>query len=236
MKKLNASARVTEVDDTSDQLITIYNNATALADEPFLKATFAEMKTLSVKITEAIKSDKAQSDLDKADANRDAQIHALSKIITGYASIPIENLAKSGAALKKIFDKYGLKITRESYANESSLIESMLMDLGAESVKSDVEALQGVAETIAALRGAQDAFNKARLEYDTAKANDKACANATEVKKSLLAVINDKLVTYLNAMIVADNAKYGQFAGMVEAEINRVNEAVSARSSRKKAE
>ena len=60
-----------------------------------------------------------------------------------------------------MFDKYGKAIVNESYARESSLIESMLEDFSADTLSESIKALDGVAELIAALRAAQDEFNKA---------------------------------------------------------------------------
>lgn len=232
MKKLKTNIRTTEIDDTSDQLIAVYSKADGVKDDTFLKDTFEELKTLSSKITSAIKMDRAKSELEDADKVRDEQIYALSNVLKGYASMNIENLAQSGVAIKKVFDKYGTKIAKENYSTESSLIESLLMDLAAEEIKNDINALQGVQEAISSLRRAQDEFNKSRLTYDAAKAQDKEAQNATDLKKDILMCINDKIVTYLNAMIVSDAQKYGAFAAMIETEIERANATVSARTSK----
>ena len=77
MKKLNYSARTTEVDDVSDRLIAVYDAHPALAADPFLAATFGEIRTQSHGITEAIKRDRALSELDSADALRDDRVRAL---------------------------------------------------------------------------------------------------------------------------------------------------------------
>ena len=61
MKKLMTNARTTEVDDTSDRLLVLYNDEPALAEEAFLKPLFGEMQTLSDQITEAIKRDRILS-------------------------------------------------------------------------------------------------------------------------------------------------------------------------------
>ena len=232
MNRIRITARITEVDDASDQLITLYEQSAAVKGDGLLKTIFAEMKSLSDRITEAICRDKAESELESADALRDDEVRRLSSVINGYASMHVEALAKNGATLKRVFDKYGVKIVNESYASESSLIESLLGDLADEEVGGCVAALQGVPEAVAALRAAQDAFNNARLAYDSAKAQDRSTASATEIKRLLLACINQKLVAYLNVVRMSDAATYGEFAGLVEEEIERVNAAVASRTKR----
>lgn len=232
MDKLKSTCRITEVDDTSDMLLKIYGESQAVSDDKFLQSIFADMKPLSDQITSAIKQDKAQSTLDEADVVRDNAVVALSNLLTGCSTMPVEKLAKSGIALKTVFDKYGVKITRESYVNESSLIESLLKDLDDQSLKSDIAALQGVGETIEALRSAQDAFNRARLDYEAAKAENSVAVSATELKKPILALINDKLVPYLNIMVIAEPDKFSVFAGRVSETIDRANASVASRSKK----
>lgn len=102
MKKLSKSARVTEVDDTSDRLLQIFAQEVPLKDEAFLKPLYAELKLLSDKITEVIKKDKVLSDLEDADAVRDEAVRNLFKIIEGYAAMPLPNLRQAGATLKAV--------------------------------------------------------------------------------------------------------------------------------------
>ena len=232
MNKLSTIARVTEVDDASDQLVTLYEKTTEVSNDAFLKGVFDEMRALSNQITEAIRRDKAESDLAEADTVRDEKIRQLSNIITGYASMPIETLANSGLALKGVFDRYGVEIAKENYASESSLIESLLLDFSADGLRNDVEALQGVPETLAALRSAQDAFNQARLSYDEAKSHDRATTSASEIKRRLLNCINGKMVAYLSAMAMSAPATYGELARLADEEIARINAIVSSRGKK----
>ena len=232
MYKLTKSARIVEIDHVSDQLIMLYEKTASVKGDAFLKNVFDEMKVLSEQITEAIRRDKAQSDLEDADNARDEIVSQLHYIIMGYVNMPIEALSKSGKALKEVFDKYGIKMTRESFAGESSLIESMLGDFAADALKGDVEALQGIPETLAALRSSQDAFSQAYLAYATAKAEDKAKTSASEIRRSLFDCINNRLVVYLNAMAMSNAATYGEFASVVSEEINKINALVASRNTR----
>lgn len=231
MKKLMTFVRTTEVDDLSDRLLQIYAAETALKNDSFLKPLFAEMQTLSDQITEAIKKDKVLSDLDDADGARDEAVKKLFKIVEGYAAMPIENFSTPAAGLKTLLGKFGLGITRASYASESSLIEAMLQDLTA--MQTEVAALPGVAESISAIRDAQSVFNSKRISYTSNLSADRHVESASTIKKPLLELINTKLVPYLETMKMVDAEKFGRFADTVEQSIDSANITIKTRSSRK---
>ena len=230
MEKLTVSARITEVDDASNQLVKVYEQTPAVQNDALLKAIFDEMKSLSEQITEAILRDKVKSELEEADNVRDEKVRSLFKVVCGYAAMPMEGIAKSGIALKRVIDKYGVRIVNESYANESSLIESLLQDLAVDELKDDIASLSGVSEAIEALRSAQDVFDNARLSYYNAMSVEETSkVSATGIKKPLLYCINNKLVDYLNIVASLNEGLYGEFAGLIAEEIEKANAAIALR-------
>lgn len=224
-----------ELDTLSDILIRMYKDSSAaenaLSKDTNLSLIMAEVEKLSAEITTAIKKDKVSASLDEADIARDEIIRDLGDALTGYAAIPV---AVKKAAVQKLlstFGKYGKQITAKNYAEESSLIESILEDFGAENLASDIAALDGVGDLIDLLRSAQDSFNKANDEYTTA--NVGKGESATSVKKTLLAALNYKLVPYLTAVGALDS--YKAFVSKCEAEITKANANVSGRKKTDKA-
>ena len=228
MKKIRVNCRVTELDTVSDVLVHLYKADTAVAGDDYLKGVMAEVGEYSDKITSAIKSDKTASTLDAADAKRDEVIRSLGTLLNGYAVIPIADKKAAAEKLLATFGKYK-GITGESYANESSLVESMIEDFAADSLADSIKALEGVSSYLADLRAAQDEFNKANDEF-TAASTSKG-ESATSLKKPLLSAINDKLVPYLTAMNLANKAVYGDFTAKVESEIDKINASVAHRSA-----
>ena len=226
MKKLRVNARVTELDTTSDALVRLYKADSAVALDGYLKDVMAEIEDLSARITTAIKSDKTASTLDAADAKRDEVIRSFGTLLNGYAVIPVAEKKAAAERLLAVWGKYK-GIAGESYANESSLIESLLQDFAADSLAEAVTALEGVSAYLADLRTAQDEFNKANDAYTAATVGKGE--SATSLKKPLLAAINDKLVPYLTAMALAQKAVYGEFATKAGAEIEKTNAAVAKR-------
>lgn len=223
MTKVNARARVTELDSLSDALVRFYKAQEALAQDAMLSSIMAEIEEQSARLTTAIRRDAVSSTLEEADARRDEEVRLLGTLVEGYTAIPFEAQQKAAESLKAAFDKYGKKITSESYASESSLIESLLEDFA--SLSAEQKALPGVGERVQSLRDAQDAFNKASDEYVTAKIGKGE--SATAVKKTLAATLNDRLVPYLTVAATLETHK--AFATQVESEIKNTNDTVSRR-------
>ena len=230
MNKIISKIRVAELDTLSDVLVRLYKDSSggesAVSKDANLSLIMAEVEKLSAEITTAIKSERVSSTLDEADIARDGVIRNLGDALTGYAAIPVAAKKAAAQNLLAVFSKYGRQITQKNFAEESSLIESILEDFGAENLASDIAALDGVGELISELREAQDSFNKANDDFTNASVNKSE--SATSVKKSLISVLNDKLVPYLSA--VAPLADYKDFASKCEAEIAKANATVSGRA------
>ena len=223
MTKLSSRLRVAETDSASDALVRLFK-AAGLKDD-FLSGAFAELEALSARLTTAIRQDTVSSRLDEKDTARDAAVRDLGTLIQGYTAIPVAEKKAAAQKLDAVFSKYGKKIVNETYAAESSLIESLLEDLGA--LEADMKTLEGVAELAAVLRKAQDEFNAANDDFVAAKGA--RSESATQVKKDLVALVNLKIVPYLSAVSASD--AYKDFAAKVEAEIVRANNAAERRAA-----
>ncbi len=226
MKKIRTIARVTELDTLSDALVRLYKADGGIAGDEYLQGVMAEIESLSAKLTTAIMSDKIVSTLTEADKKRDEVIRSFRTLLNGYAVIPFAEKKAAAEKLLAVFSKYK-EITGENFLSESSLVESLIQDLGAADLAASIAMLEGVAEYLADLRTAQDEFNKASDELTAAQL--KKGESATSLKKPLFDAINNKLVPYLTAMNLANSAVYGDFIARAEAEISRTNAAVTKR-------
>lgn len=224
MTKLSSRLRITETDAASDALVRLFRAAGVQDD--FLSGAFAELEGLSARLTTAIRQETADSRLDEKDAARDAAVRDLGTLIQGYTAIPVAEKKAAARRLDAVFSKYGKKIVNETYASESSLIESLLEDLGA--LEAEAKLLEGVADLVATLRAAQDEFNAANDELTAAKTA--RGESATQVKKDLVALVNLKIVPYLGAVGGAE--AYRDFAAKMEAEIVRANAATDRRTKK----
>ncbi len=225
MKKIRGDVRVTVADTVSDVLVRLYKEAAgdgAIAKDAALAAIMGEVETLSAQLTTAINRGKTSTSLEDADSKRDGIIASLFTLLAGYGAIPVAEKKAAAERLLAVTGKYK-GIANEAYARESSLVESMLEDLAAESLADSVRLLEGVGDLIASLRTAQDDFNAAS---DSATAALTAKGEpATAVKKPLLSAINEKLVPYITA-VGALNAEYADFGAKADVEIAKANASV----------
>lgn len=231
MHKLRSIIRNTEVDGLSDTLIRLFKADLKAQGDAFLKATMAQMETLSAQITTAILQNRTLSTLEAADGVRDDAIRTLGTLLAAYAVFPIAEKKELAAPLKAVYDKYAKAgITGASYASESSLVESLLEDLAAENLAGNIKGLEGIGEAVASVRAAQDEFTKANDDY--VKANASKGASASSYNKPIVSLINDKLVPYLDAMVIASNENCLEFAKGVDAEICRANDTIAKRTKK----
>ncbi len=236
MNKLNTSVKVTELGDTALRLVKAFKAVVAVQNDAFLTKTFAEIEKQATVMTSAVKSDQALSKLEEADAQRDQSIRVLDKLLKGYENIPLENLKTHAKKLAEIFKKYGVKITGENYASQSTLINSLLGDFSATELKPSIEALAGVKEALAEIQTKQNAFAALRSDYEKAQVSQKEKSSATSLRKPLLELINKKAVPYLVAMSIAQPELFKNLTAEASEIITSTNEAIKARSKKEKKE
>ncbi len=228
LNKLMTSSRTTEVDASSIRIIGAYN-AQKISEDAHLDNMFANLKTQSDRLTSAIKSSMVQSELDEKDEERDTQIRAIYYIILGALHHPDPAIQQAAGAVNKAFEKYGLSIISKSYDSQTSLIKSMLEDFAAPELKPSIDALSGLQQVITALHTAQNAFEQTRTKYDEERAEQGNKDNATTIKKEVVKIINDQLVIYLRAMVMVNEAQYGNLTRTIATIINDNNEVVRKR-------
>lgn len=233
--KLINSVRTTELDALSDAMEREYklacgDGSTAVAKDAVLKAQFAQLSDLSARNTTAIKQDAVVSTLDEADGRRDAATRDLFTLAGGYTASPFAEVKAAAGEVCAVLEKYGRGMTSKNYADQTALTESLLEDLGAEKVAAQVKALSGVAELVAQLREAQDAFASAHDGYIKAKAGKGE--SASSLKKPLVSLVNDGIVPYLN--IVAAMEGYAEFVAAIAGNVKSTNDTVSRRMAAKK--
>ena len=86
---------------------------------------------LEKSLTTAIKKDKIPSNLETLDSKRDALVRTLKALLQAASLHPDKDVQAAGKSGKAIFDKYGLKIIRASYEEETTYLRSMFADLDA---------------------------------------------------------------------------------------------------------
>jgi hypothetical protein len=224
------NSRVTEVNDVANRMSGAFKNS-GLTDA-YLVSTFAALDAGNTKLTLAIKRSKAESDLEEKDEVRDHKVRSFYYLVQGFSHHPTKTIKEAAQVLLNVFDNYGLAMVGESYSTESSLVNSLLLDLAKPKFQDAIALLSGCAELIAELQAAQTDFEQARITYEAEKAKEGMVDNATIVKKDVLAILNDKIVVYLRAMEQVDPVTFGVFANTCAQVIADNNEQVKKRGKK----
>lgn len=228
--KISRQSRTTEVDATIKLIIQAYKE-TQLQSDPYLPALFGTISTISLDLTKAINRSKRESILDDKDSIRDDALRAPFYLVQGYRHHPDATIESAATTVTTVLDKYGIGIATESYAIESSLIESLLQDLSEGEIPTEIEKLPGLADLITKLTAAQAEFEAERLSYEQDKAQETTTKSATAVKRLMLEELNGKLVIYLRAMAQVDETTYGSFVRTLSEIIGNNNSSVKKRQA-----
>lgn len=228
IEKIIFKSRITEVHGTTRTLITAYEQ-TGLTDDSFLKGIYKPLGTNNNELSAAIERSQVESIMGEKDEVRDEAIRAVNYLSQGYQYHPNQEVRNAADIVKKIFNKYGLAIIKESYVTESSHIVSMLGDFAAPDVAEAIAMLNGLAENIAALKAAQADFETTRAKYASVDAKESTYTSATVLKKEVLTIINEDLVQFLRAAERFKPEVYGEFARTVAEIINKHNQQVKKR-------
>ncbi len=228
--KLIPSSRVTEVNDVATRSTGAYGESEI--SDPVLNNNFSNLGEINTELSKAIRRSKAESDLEEKDENRDNKLRSFYYLIFGFSHHPGDELRMTAQALLNVFDRYGLKITSDSYATESSLISSMLLEYQKPEYAEAITAISGCGDLLEALAIAESEFEQARIAYDNEKAKEGLLPNASELKKQVLHILNNKIVIYLRAMEEVNPEVYEVFAATVAQIIDDNNEQVKRRKKK----
>ena len=231
MDKLIHQSRTTEVADASARMNVAYSQ-TGLQSDTHLAMIFGDLSLQTELLTAALRRAKSESELQLKDEARDDKMRSLYYLITGYTHHPDPVIKAAAVTITRIFDHYGLRITEESYASESALITSLLMDLSYPAYQQEIITLSGCAALIQVLQNSQGDFEFTRVAWEKDKAKEGVLENASELKTKVVIIINERLVVYLRAMQQVNAEMYGEFANTIAVIIAENNKTVRRRSEK----
>lgn len=228
LNKLILSCRTTEMNGAADRITMKYDEED-WSSEIHLSDYFNSLKTENSKLQTAINRSKAQSELEEKDEIRDENVRGINHMISAFLKFTDPVIKTAAVNVDKVFEKYGVEITQDSYVTESSLINSMLQDFSTTEMQTEIAKLPGLVVIIAELTTAQNNFESARVAYESAMANEENQQNATKLKKEVGIIINENIVPYLNVMAKIDLAKYEALALAIGKIIDDTNEQIKKR-------
>ena len=231
IEKVITTSRTTEVNDLASRAVGAFKN-TELSGDAYLTGIMTGLEAEVARLTAAIKRMKIESQLEELDEFRDDKVRALFFLVMGLSHHPDAAIKAAASKVLTVLNHYGLSILNESYAIESSLVNSMLGDLSQASQQEAIALCSGCAELIAEVQTAQDDFEAKRIAYEEGQGQETTLENATALKRQVVTLVNQKLVLHLRAMEQAQPDAYGPYARTVAQIIANNNEIVKRRRSK----
>ena len=222
---VNHNIQVSELATLATLHVSKWEDASeAVKGDELLSMIVADEKAKEAALTTSINRTKSASNLSDLDAKRDEILTELFDVVSGLRHSRNAEKKEAASAVNAVLSKYR-GIARLSIANESGQVKSLLEDLEAE--KANIALLDDVADIVADLSAAESAVLAELNKIDS----DKVAAgeSASEIKKQLVAIMNDELVPYLNVAKILKSDVYGDFADNVAASITRANATVDVR-------
>ena len=229
INKIMSQTRTTELDAITARIIAAYLSST-LGSDINLKSIIDSVQPLATNLNQAINRIKSESELEEFDEDRDQGARSFYYLILGFTHHPDETIKNAALKIMDVLNHYGLQILNESYATETFLLNSLFLELAKPLMQEAMALVSGAVESLAALQASQNSFEANHLAYEQNKAQEGTYANATAIKKEVIKLINGKLVVYLKAMAMVNNADYGSFVRTIAQMIDDNNETVKKRA------
>ena len=229
MNKLSPKVQNSELDGFASSVIKAYDEDANVSKNAFVKKQMALLCESEKALNTAILQTRAHSELSELDEKRDSLFMNAKKMSEAYAIFPDAEKNALNEPLKALFDKYSkASLSSANYKSESSLIASFKKDL--EPYAENIAGLDGMKESLERFFAAEDDFLSANKKYvDSLSAK---ALSASSFKKGLLELINERLVPYLNAMVISEDENCMSFAAFVDKEIDRTNAVISKRAKK----
>lgn len=229
MEKINSSTRTTDTDNVCSGIIDLYQKNPKLSEHPHMVAIIKNIINVSINLNEAIKRSKSRSLLEEKDNDRDTKYRNYFHLISGNTHHPDPAISEPALQIQAILDKYGLEITNESYASESSMFNSLINDMKSDEMQKALQTISGGVASFKAFEQSQNNFDTTFIEYNEDKANEGTYENASTIKRQVIKIINNQLIGYLHTLEQIDEENFGEFARQVNQLISDNNRKVKQR-------
>ncbi|MBR8535953.1 hypothetical protein KDU71_10325 [Carboxylicivirga sediminis] len=227
--KIVSDIRIAEIANLGDNLLKELAELTP--EDAHLKAIQTEVEQNNSRLVIAINRDMAESELEELDARRDSTYRSLAYLNKGYLHHPDAPVSEAAAQVERILEKYGFDMINANYGAESAYLESLFNDMGSIEIAPALELLPGEIALLTRLKDEQSRFKVAEQRFYNAQSQDKQADSATQVKRELLKLINNKLVVYLRAMMQVNPQPYDDLCAKVALLIDKANSLVKRRRS-----
>lgn len=174
-------------------------------------------------------------DLSKTEAldfKRDRLVSAINYCLKMYLDHPDQQKAEAAAILSHELRHYSAEINKLSIDKQSLEIKKVKEILSKPSLASSINSLTELSTLTDALFNVEDELLEARVNYEDEKAERTQQENASDLRKPLIAFINDSLLSYVYAMATVNPDSYQVLASQL-LEIVKDNNTSARRNTEK---
>lgn len=222
-----------EMFELASNICEIFDSLEVVSEDETLSSFINDVKTILQKMTEAQKREKPISHLAQADKERDFEWRRVKRVISGYASNALEEIAEHGKALLGVFETIGSEAASKKNAAETGLIESFRQKLNNSEMQSHIDALPGMRETLEKLYEAHENFIALDVDFIQKTAAYQNKLSSTVLKKQLLFEMNTHILPYLRVMSISKPDMFAVFSRAVSKSVKRANAVAAARRTRR---
>ncbi|WP_372646135.1 DUF6261 family protein [Ancylomarina sp.] len=209
--------------------VTELSKSYPISEDAYFELTFGKISDKSNELIERINGGWLSSELKEKDEIRDLDVRAI------FYEVEAKCIRRSSANQEKalkvmdVLNRYGMKIIGSCHTNESAQIRALLSDLEAPEMEENVSSVPDLKQLMANLTQSQAGFDTSSAKLIEDKNAREHTKPASIVAKELKELFNDEFEPYLNAMCMANPAKYKAFSELVNVLVSDSNKKVRDR-------
>lgn len=219
----SAARRIIEADDEAP-----------IDNDIYLSQIIIFMKVLLGQFISAMHRSRMASSLDEQDIVRSECLKDVYYILRGACRMNDRNTSNAAELLIETFGTHGIRVSEACYTVDSEAIDCLISIFSTKESLNQIEYISGLTEKMNDLHKAHDRFKNMQMQSKQRNIKDtESYTTASEIKKEVVALINDKLVVYLRAMVDVDEVKYRDYAVKVRTIIYEINDIAKKRTKEK---
>lgn len=206
--KINTYLTIEHFHSVVVDAVAITDSHPDLLTHPKFQQVADETKTRVATYSEAYKRTKPESRLGTKDGERDNIFLLLFLLVDAYSRYTgeLDNIGQQARRLRRTMLKYSRRLVRKGQQIESGDLKSFFDDLTREFTDQQLKLMPGVADAIAELKKANNAFLTVFQDSLVYKANLTPCATA--LTKELRSFFNDHFLPMVSTLALYEGGEF----------------------------
>jgi len=226
MKRYSSNSNTREKADFATAVAQL-NNTTSIADDGFLTTLFTKYKIDLDTLFAQLNADWNTPELRNKDDLRDLDVRAAFYYVESECMRRPSTRQESALAVKEVFDRYGIDITRLPMGEEGSACNALISDLSTEGMKPHVNNLP---ELTGLINNIEESNNDYYLTSDKiSEQMQSKLKPASQIAEDIRSTINEELIPYIEVMAKINPDKYSLYEGKLSSLVDNANQTVKNR-------